>query len=176
MKTIGKRLVILLVAVSMAATLGLAGCSSNGGGNDISNAVAQLLEGDVTGQIGKEYKTQWFTFTINSMSTNSSFAGYTAASGNKLVIANITLTNIFGSSQPFGTYDWFVLGDNTDEIYPLSPLNDKMMPESFSLNDKETVTYDVVIEFPEDLKNPYFMYTEIDEKGTAGTTFKIPIK
>ena len=183
MKTMGKRLVVLLVVVSMAAALTLTGCTGGSNndqtsqGGSITDTISQLLEGDVNGQVGQEYATKWFTFTVNSMSTGTSFAGYTAGSGNKLVIANITITNTFGSAQPFGTYDWFVKGDgSTEEIWPLSPLNNTMMPDSFMVNDNETVTYDVVVEFPSDLKNPMFMYTEVDEKGSVFTTFKIAIK
>jgi len=182
MNILGKRLVVLLVALSMAATLGLAGCNGGGSsdqsdsGNAMSDMMSQLVEGDVTGQVGKEYATKWFTFTINSMSTGSSFAGYDAISGSKLVIANITITNTYGTPQPFGTFDWFVQGEGSSQFLPMSPLNNGMMPDSFELGSNETVTYDVVVEFPEDTKTPYFMYVEIDEGGNVYTTFKLPIK
>ena len=177
-----KKLTVFLVTLSMIAALGLVGC---GGGNnpvqnvvdDASNAVSQLLEGDVTGQVGKEYATKWFKFTINSLETASSFAGYNAADGNTLVIANITITNTFGSTQPFGTFDWFVDDDSLAEyLWPMAPLNDTMMPESFDLPDGQTVTYTVVVEIPANLANPYFMYTEVDSEGNSFTTFRVPIK
>ncbi|MCL2528817.1 MAG: hypothetical protein FWE41_00540 [Coriobacteriia bacterium] len=181
MKILGKRLAVLLVALSMAATLGLAGCNGDGsdqsdGGSSMSDMMSQLVEGDVTGQVGKEYATKWFTFTINSMSTGSSFAGFEAASGSQLLITNITITNTYGTPQPFGTFDWFVQGEGTSQFMPMSPLNNGMMPDSFELGSNETVTYDVVVEFPIDIKSPYFMYVEIDEQGSIYTTFKLPIK
>ena len=185
MNTLGKKLVIFLVAISMAATLGLAGCNGGGSSNDdpqqnagtgISNDITELTEGDVVGQVGKEYATKWFTFIINSMSTDTSFAGYTAPSGKKLLIANITITNTYATPQPFGTFDWFVQGEGSSQLLPMSPLNDNMMPDSFELGTNQTVTYDVVIEYPEDTRSPYLMYVEIDESGNVYTAFKLPIK
>jgi len=174
---IKKRIVVGLVSVCMAATLGLGlvGCGGGNPGQQIADTVTQLTGGDVTGKVGNEYATKWFNFTVNSMSTNTSFAGHTAADGNKLVIANITITNTFGTPQTFGTFDWFVMGDGSAEIYPLPPLNNSMMPENFEIKADETVTCDVVVEFPEDLKNPFFMYTEVDEQGSVFASFKIPI-
>ena len=177
-----KRLVALLVSACLVATLGLVGCGGSGNqsqssGNPVSEAISQMLEGDVTGQVGQEYATKWFTFTVNSLTTDTSYEGFSAADGNKLVIANVTITCTFPEPQAFGTFDWFVMGSNVNnEIWPISPLNDNMMPDNFMLGNKETVTYDVVVEFPANLSNPYFMYTEVDEKGQVFTTFKLPIK
>jgi len=177
MASIKKRAVALLLAVCMAATLGLVGCGTGGNPiNSVSNAIAQMIEGDVTGQAGKEYATKWFTFTVNTMGTGTSFAGYEAASGNKLVLANITITNTFGSPQPFGTYDWLVDdGSLANPYWPMAPLNSNMMPENYMLNDGETVNYDVLVEYPANMSNPNFMYIEVDEEGNTFTTFKIPI-
>lgn len=177
----------LLVAACMAATLGLAGCLGGGGGDDaedtttplegISNALSQLVEGDVTGKVGTEYATKWFTFTVNTMNTASEFAGHEAKEGNTLVVANITITNTFGEPQPFGTFDWIVDDDTLEHrIHPMAPLNSSMMPEDYTLNDGQSVTYDVVVEYPADLANPHFMYIEMDENERVFTTFKIPIR
>ena len=133
--------------------------------------------GDTIIKVGKTYKTRWFSFTIESLDTDTKYGSHTAASGNTLVIAHITLTNTSGSSQPFGTFDWLVDDDSlTDYIFPLSPLNDKMMPEEFDLEDGKTVSYDVVIEYSADLKNPYFMYIEEDEYGARYSSYKYSLK
>lgn len=176
-----KRIIAVLVALCMVSTLSLTACGVGEqvqqATDDAIEAVAQMIDGEVTGEIGTEYTTKWFTFTVDSMSTSYSYGDYTAEAGNILVIAHITEKNISGATQPFGTFDWFV-DDTTlaDYIYPLEPMNDDMMPESFELSDGETASYDVVIEFPEDLANPFLMYIEADDQGSTYDTFMIPIK
>lgn len=178
--TIKRRFMAVLVSLSLVATVSLGACGAGEqvqqAADDIASSVAQLIEGEVTGEAGVEYTTQWFTFEVESMSVANTYADYTAAEGNTLVIAHITETNISGASQPFGTFDWFVDDDSlTDYIYPLDPLNDAMMPTSFTLADGESASYDVVIEYPASLAAPYLMYIEADETGATYTTFKIPI-
>ena len=181
MTKISKKVLLLLVAVSMVATLALTAC---GGGSqakdtteDTTESAAQTLEGDVTGEIGKEYQSKWFTFSVDALTKTDSIPELSAGEGNSLVVATVTITNTSGSEQLFGTFDWLVDDDSLAEyIYPVDPLNDKMMPAEFALKDGETATYDVVVEFPADLANPFFMYIEADENGQTYSTFKIPIK
>lgn len=175
-----KKVAALAVSLCMVSTFTLTAC---GTGEQVQQVVdevvesaAKLIEGDVTGEVGTEYTTKWFTFSVDSMTTGLTYEDYTAADGNKLLIAHITETNISGEKQPFGTFDWFVDDDTLiDYLYPLDPLNDKMMPASFELADGETASYDVVIEYPSTLTQPYLMYIEADETGQTYTTFKIPI-
>jgi len=202
-----KKIVVVLLALCMTAAISLAGCNGGSGdqnqsdnsaanttnstnnatSSDTSNtttnsstnnsASPQQLSGDVTGQVGTLYATKWFTFTVNSLTTAASYDSITAASGNTLAIANVTITNTFGSPQPFGTFDWFVDDDSlTAYIWPDAPVNANMMPESYTLNDGDTVTYDVVIEMPANLASPFFMYKEVDENSNVSATFRIPIK
>lgn len=137
---------------------------------------ATSITGDVTGEVGRLYSTKWFTFTVESMKTATTYGDYTAASGNTLLIAHITLTNTSGSDQPFGTFDW-VVDDSSlgDYIIPLDPFTSKMMPAEFTLYDGETASYDVVIEYPTNLARPYLLYNEVNDLGTVSATFKIAI-
>ncbi|MCL2529784.1 MAG: DUF2510 domain-containing protein [Coriobacteriia bacterium] len=148
---------------------------SNGG----SNNPPQEISGDVIGQVGTKYATRWFDFTVNSMQVASSFGSVTAGSGNSLVIANVTITSTFDTPQPYGTFDWFVDDDSLSSfIYALDPVsgNNTMMPAEFTLNPGQTVTYDVVIEYPSNLSNPQFTYVEFGASGTVFNRFSIPIK
>lgn len=181
MKSMKKRVISLLLSLAMVSTLMLSGCGVGEqvrqATDDAVSAVTNILQGENIGEVGKEYATKWFKFTVESMTTTSSIPDYAATEGNILVVARITETNTSGSSQPFGTFDWFVDDDSLmDYIYPLDPLNDEMMPASFSLADGETATYDVVIEYPNNLANPFLMYIEADDQGETYSTFKIPIK
>ncbi|MDR2035470.1 MAG: hypothetical protein LBP91_02170 [Coriobacteriales bacterium] len=163
----------LLIAVLIATTPVLTAC--NGAHRPDSNG-AQVLEGNVTGIVGTEYAAYWFNFTVNSLKTDSVYKDYAATKGNTLVIASITLTNTYGSPQQYGTFDWFVNDDSLSEaLYPLNPFTSTMMPTDFTLYSQETVTFDVVIQYPANLANPTFTYAEINEKGETFSTFMIPI-
>jgi hypothetical protein len=174
----GKSVAVLLLTLSMISGLTLTACGAvEQAANSAAESLAQLIEGDVTGTVGTEYRTMWFTFTVDSMETTQSYNDYAASDGNTLVIAHITETNNSGADQPFGTFDWFVDDTSLPEyIYPLDPLNDDMMPVEFTLSDGETASYDVVIEYPDNLANPYLMYIEADDEGQTYTTFKVPVK
>ncbi len=154
------------------------GTTNNGSTGTDSGDDATEISGDVTGVVGEEYETKWFTFTVDSMETAQSYGDYTAPDGFVLLIAHITETNISGSEQPFGTFDWFVADGTASgiEYDPLDPFNNEMMPTEFMLDNDETASYDVVVEYPADLATPYLMYLEVDEYGTTYTTFKIPVK
>lgn len=181
MKGMKQRIVALVVALSMVFAFTLTGCSDvtdvvEQVADDAATAAAQFIEGNVTGEVGQEYETKWFKFTVDSMEVSSTYGDYTAADGNNLLIAHITETNNSGSSQPFGTFDWFIDESSLDDyIYPLDPLNDEMMPIDFRLADGETASYDVVIEYPASLASPFLMYIEADDQGQTYTTFKIPV-
>jgi len=144
-----------------------------------NNNNTQQLSGDVTGQVGTTYSTRWFDFTVNSMQISSSYDGITAANGNNLAIVNVTITSTFDTPQPYGTFDWFVDDDSLPNfIWPLDPVSGSanMMPKEFTLDPGQSVTYDVVIEYPANLANPYFMYTEIGASGDVYTSFRIPVR
>lgn len=186
MFSVKRKIAALLVAVCMASSLMLTACGgggsdSNDGGNvvdNIADSLATLVSGDVTGEVGVEYETKWFNFTIESMEVTSSYGDYTAAEGYSLLVAHINETNISGAEQPFGTFDWYITTDTmseSDYIFPMSPLNENMMEDSFYLEDGEGVSADIVIEFPSDLTGGYLTYIEIDSEGSTYATFRIPI-
>lgn len=143
--------------------------------NNALDAVGQLLSGDVTGEVGKNYSTQWFTFNVKSIETVAEYAGYTPAEGNKLIDVVVTEKNIFGEEIPMGTIDFYLDEDSFEEyVFPIAPLDDTMMPEEFGLAANETVEYHLIYEVPEDISAMNFMFTEFDESETVGATFTIP--
>ena len=171
MKTLNKKVLSVLLCLCMVSAFTLSACG-------IEEQIARLVQGENIGEVGKEYSTKWFTFTVDSMSTTQSIPEYSANEGNLLLVATITQTNTSGARQPFGTFDWFV--DDTslpDYLYPeeLNSVNSTMMPDEFWLSDGESATYTVVIEFPENLASPFLVYIEVDENEQTYATFKIPI-
>jgi hypothetical protein len=149
------------------------------GGGVVDDTPGQTLEGDVVGKVGTKYETKWFSFTVNSMTTGTTYQGYSAASGNTLVISNITITSTSSTPQSYGTFDWRVDDDTLAEyIYPMDPITGvkDMMPASFELSQGQTATYNVIIEYPSSLPSPVLMYIEAGESGTRYSTFVIPIR
>ena len=158
-----------------SSTTGSSGTSGSSG-----TTAAQQLSGEVIGQVGTEYATRWFNFTVNSLKVVTSYASLTPYSGNNLVVANVTITCTYDTPQHFGTYDWF-LSDETlsgyhEPIDPPSGANSMMMPLDFILDSGQTATYEVVIEYPASIPNPCFIYAETSSSGEVFTLFKIPIK
>jgi len=123
--------------------------------------------------------TRWFDFTVNSLKTATSYAGYTAASGNTLIIANITIKNTYTDSPttPFGTYDWTASDDTlTYWIDAMSPLDSTMMPDDYELTPNQTATYNVVFEVSSSLPDPYIAYVEVGGSGTVYDTYIVYVK
>jgi hypothetical protein len=137
-------------------------------------ALGQLLEGDVTGEIGKDYRTEWFSFNIASVEEVSEYAGYTPTEDYTLVDVIVSETCIFDQAIPMGTFDFYMDSDSfEDYIYPLDPLDDSMMPLEFDLAPDESVQYHMVYEIPVERDGLVLMYTEIDESDTEHATFTI---
>ena len=163
-------LFLALFVVMMSIT----GCG--GGPANLVNTAVQLLAGDVTGEIGKTYATDWFRFTIHSIEEVDSYAGHTPADDWILYDVVITETNIFDESIPMGTFDFYMDDPSFEEfIWAMEPLDGSMMPESFDLEPGDTVQYHMVFEIPAEVTDLVLMYTEIDERETEGRTFTIHI-
>jgi hypothetical protein len=169
----------LILALLMMMVLIPSGC-----GNSIRQAALEtaqsavdLLSGDVTGETGKTYATQWFEFTVQSINEVPEYAGYTPQSGYTLYDVLITETGAFEDPSPMGTFDFYMDAESFAEyVYPLDPLNDEMMPMEFELAKDETVEYHMVYEVPSDVTDLKLMYTEVDEQENEGVTFSIPIQ
>lgn len=182
----------LTIALCLIVAFGFSGCGKSGdgtGGNVVQNVVDAFKDaldlsstsGDVEGEVGKTYKTQWFAFCVESIEFVDEYAGYQPQEGYTLVDVVVKETNIFDESIPMGTFDFLLDSDSFVEyMTPMAPLNDTMMPEEFELAVDDTVTYHMVYEVPADLADLYIFYTEIGDDGTEegeiGDTFSIRIK
>ena len=170
------------VLVLVLVVTGMASCSKtqekiNEMVNEVASSVAELVSGDVTGKIGTAYQTKWFEFTIHSIEKVDSYAGYEAAEGYQLYSVSITEKNIFESTIPMGTSDFYMDDPGFLEyIWPIDPLDDTMMPEEFNLEPGDSAKYTMIFEIPEDAPKLVLMYTEIDENDDVHATFTIKVK
>ncbi|MDR1193443.1 MAG: hypothetical protein LBK98_04615 [Peptococcaceae bacterium] len=167
-------------------TVSLSGCggdsvrqAASSAAQSVANtvqSVAELLSGDVTGEVGKTYATQWFEFTIESIEEVSKYAGYTPEDGYVLYDVLITEKGTFDEPSPMGTYDFYMdAPDFYDYVAPMGPLSEEMMPEEFDLAPDQIVEYHMVYEIPADTVGLKLMYTEWDSEDNEGNTFTIPI-
>ena len=168
-----KRILILAMALLM-----LAGVSACGGDtvNNVVNSVTSRLAGDVTGETGVSYETEWFTFQVNSVETVTNYAGVDADEGCVFLIANVYEKNTWdgNDSIPMSCYDYYALeGENAEEIWPEEPWDNAMMPNEFYLAPEEEATYDVVFQVSSDVAEVSFVYVEVDADGGTHATFTI---
>jgi hypothetical protein len=168
---------LLLMVLSFSAcgkTVELAADPAANAVSSAGRALGQLLEGDVTGEIGKDYRTKWFSFNIASVEEVAAYAGYTPEEGYTLIDVIVSETNIFEDAIPLGTFDFYMDSDSfVDYIYPLDPLDDSMMPLEFELMPDESVEYHMVYEIPIERDGLVLMYTEFDEDDVEHATFTI---
>lgn len=172
----------LLVALLLVVMLLFAACQGEGEGfldslNDtVNTAIGQYITGEVSGQVGKTYATQWFTFTVHSIEKVDSYAGYTATEGNVLYDVLISETNTFSEDIPMGTFDYVMDEDSwADYAYALDPLDDTMMPAEIYLAPGESLECHLVFEVPDIQSGLKFIYHEINELQEMGTVFTIQV-
>jgi len=155
--------------------------SNNNNNNTNAFEIPEVLSlaEEVTGQLGVKYEIWWGAFSVNSMHVIPAYESHKPASGNTLVMFNVTIYNTDNSPHPIGTYDWFIMDETLDEvIFPIDPLEDNtfMMPSSVMLDPGLSVSHDVIIEFPENLKDPQIMFFDADYEGNIFKIIVFPVK
>lgn len=188
-----KQIAVILLALVMAASLvacdnaeelvsQVAGAVS-GAVDGAAGAVASFLSGDVTGEIGKSYKTEWFTFSVDSIQIVEEYkgelptAGYIEADEYVFLDVVVTEKNTWEAREeiPMSDSDFYltVEGHEDIQVWSEDPWDDSMMPNQFYLNADEEVTYHLVFAVPKDAVSLNFVYVEIDENNTTHATFTI---
>jgi len=174
------RIVLMCLAVALvlaSAVYRIAASRSNGEEGAITQSIASFMKGDVTGEVGKEYRTKWFKFTVHSIDRTGEYAGYKPEDGAVLLDVVIDETCTFKSPIDMGTFDFYIDAESLEEyIYPIDPLNDTMMPEEFRLEPKDKKQYHMIYEVPGDMNGLKLIYTEVDEDDNTHATFTINIK
>ena len=171
-----KKILSILIAVSMLFLFAACGNAVNQVADSVKVEAARLLQGEVTGEIGKAYATKWFEFTVHSINQVDSYAGYSPDEGYTLVDVVVSEKGTFDEPSIMGTFDFYAYSDSGDFYdWPIAPLDDTMMPEEFYLAKDETVNYHIIFEIPEGLSELKLAYEEIDENEDSYATFIIPI-
>jgi hypothetical protein len=161
-----KRFSVLMLVVVLLFTF--SGCSLFESGTD-------------EGVVGKVYKTQWFNFEVRDYEVMYEYNEIPSYDGFKYVVFTIWEKNTFEEAIPMAPMDFELespsLDYNDTLPYGSSAFGyyEKCMPDSFMLDPKEEVEYEVVFEIPEDIMEVAIFYLEIDAEEKEGAKFRIPI-
>lgn len=154
--------------MSLVLLLCLTACGST------TDTISSIIKGDVTGKIGKTYSTQWFDFSIDSITSVDSYEGEAAPDGYQFVDVVITEKNTFDEEITMGTFDFYMDADELEEYeWILESWHSSMMPEEFILSIGETVQYHAIFMLPVEITDIRFIYEEINELEELGATFTI---
>ena len=157
-----KRGVVLMMATAMV--LGMTAC----GGGEVSSE----------GRIGDTMETYFFDFTIDSARLTARYADRTPASGNMLLVAEVTVKNTFRESIEMYDTDFQLSWGDGDEDYcypittdpetyeELAPVGEAQLPGTYLMAVDEVRTGELVYEVPAGQADFSIAYLEMFDDGT----------
>ncbi|MCI5954427.1 MAG: DUF4352 domain-containing protein [Lachnospiraceae bacterium] len=168
-----KKIISLLLATVTA--ISLVGCGST------PTIVRPDSDGFAEGKMGDTMRTYFFDYTVNSAYLCDEYAGYTAAEGNELLVADVTVKNTGSSEIEMYDTDFQIQWNgDADDAFDFSltfytedgeGLNDKMLPGIYTLAGKESRTGLLVFEVPAGNTDFSISYMEYFDDDTTGDTF-----
>ena len=188
MKKIGILALVFVLAAAVTGCDPIPGFSKDkdadntGGGSAISALYGETLSEDddrivggyADGRIGDTMQTVWFSFKVNSAEKVDEYNGYTAADGNMLLKANITIKNTYGMELPMFSDDFQLQWGEGDQDfgYAMEATTDEELEGEFTLKKGESVTGDLVYELPAENSGEYSIsYLEIYDDNVEGNVF-----
>ena len=170
-KKIASLLLTSLLAVSLAA------CGKDGSG---SSVITPDQNGYAEGKLGDTMRCSFFDYTVNSAYVCDTYGDYTPQSGYELLVADVTVKNIFGESIPMFDNDFQVQwsSDAKDAFdYPVTyyleegvSLGEEVLPAEYTQAKDESRTGLLVFEVPAGEKEFSISYMEYFEDETTGDT------
>lgn len=128
------------------------------------------------GRIGDRMRTVFFEFTVNSVEYPDSYGDITPADGNQLVVADVTVRNVFSQTLPMSIYDFQIQWGDGDQDYGYQEeglTGDNLMPDQWQLMRGASETYKLLYEIPADAdpNKLSISYLEVWEDNTQGDVF-----
>lgn len=157
-----KRLALLLSAALMLTFLAACGDKKDGQSEGEGN------------YIGDSVRTYWFYFTVEDAYFCDEYEGYTPESGNRLLVASMTVKNHRDYSVTMFKEDFPILwgeGENVDMAYPISAFTDEQLPDEYNLGIKKTESGLLVYEVPEAQKDFSMAFMELFDDDSEGETY-----
>ena len=69
------------------------------------------------GRMGDHMRNVFFEYTVNSVDFPDSYEGITASDGNQLLVANVTVKNVFSQNLPMSFYDFQIQWGDGDRDF-----------------------------------------------------------
>lgn len=126
------------------------------------------------GRIGDRMRNVFFEYTVNSVDYPASYGDITPADGNQLVVADVTVRNVFSQTLPMSIYDFQIQWGDGDEDYGYQEeglTGDNLMPDQWQLMRGAAETYKLVFQVPADATEFSISYLEVWEDNTQGDVF-----
>ena len=143
----------------LAALMLLSGC---GAFPEEGSGVTETL-------LGEPFSTRWFDCAAEEAESRKSYEGYTAASGNKLVVVELELKNTFHEAVSMYDTDfqlyWGECGPD-EWAMPLDPYCEDQLPREYDLEPGKSREGLLVYEVPQEETEFTLAFLELIENGT----------
>lgn len=140
---------------------------------------AEKGERVTNGKLNQTLSTAFFDFTITSVKTTSTLAGYTTSDSKfKFVVADVTVKNTMDEAIPVGNYDFSIQWKNgvkTEEDISYEEFMDGMYPDEVTLAPGKSLSGTLVFEVPLDQKEVSVVYREIFDDDFEGDAYYVDL-
>ena len=131
-------------------------------------------DGYFSGRIGDRMRNVFFEYTVNSVEYPESYGDITPAEGNQLIVADVTVRNVFSQTLPMSIYDFQIQWGDGDQDFGYQEeglAGDNLMPDQYQLMRGASETYKLVYQVPADATEFSISYLEVWEDNTEGDVF-----
>lgn len=127
-----------------------------------------------SGRVGDHMRNVFFEYTINSVEYPDSYGDITPADGNQLILADVTVRNVFSQTLPMSIYDFQIQWGEGDEDFGYQAeglTGDNLMPDQYQLLRGASESYKLLYEVPADATEFSISYLEVWDDNTEGDVF-----
>lgn len=170
MKRVGALLLAGLMTVTMTACKGL-----DLNPKESPTSGSEDMEGQTAGYIGDTLSTEWFDFTVQDAYLCDTYADYTPADGNQMLVVSMTLKSTARFSVDMYQNDFPVLWDSEDEdsgyAEAISAISDNQFEDEYTLGINRSESGELVYEVPADVRDFTLAFLEVFDNDETGDTF-----
>lgn len=163
-------------AASAPAASTPAASTPSGSSDEWIGRKSESDDGYFSGRIGDHMRTVFFEFTVNSVEYPEAYGDITPADGNQLVLADVTVRNVFSQTLPMSIYDFQIQWGEGDEDFGYQAeglTGDNLMPDQYQLLRGASESYKLLYEIPADAdpNKLSISYLEVWDDNTEGDVF-----
>lgn len=127
------------------------------------------------GGIGDTMTNTFFAYSVDKVYLSDSYGGKAPETGCVFLVAQITVTNLYGESLPMWSNDFEVHWSSAEDDYnfPIEKFTDEQMKDKFTMKDGEKITKICVFEVPAPKSEQKYSiaYLEYFDDNTEGDIF-----